>query len=131
MAADFETCRSWASNNVWLFNKTLGMIGQIDEFYDGVDKVYVSSVNSKPVTEPVIKFKSGDAFLFNKSILYALNNSDMGLYRFMTDALRDLVSNLAHMASTRKVPIGMFFDMLILVLRAQTNKIQEPRNHEP
>ena len=119
-----ERGKRLAATKQWVFDVGAGVIGPVEEFFDGSEQVFVSPVNEQPVDAPVVKLATGHTFLLREETPIEIADREVKTYVALIQMLSDFVSASAAKASEEKVPPETFVLLLTASLKAQLHALQ-------
>ena len=76
-----------AARGAWLLHVETGIVARAKEYFDGVERVYVSPVDGKPVGGPVMTLSTGDSLVAGPGAFVPLTEAEASFFASVTYAL--------------------------------------------
>ncbi len=118
-----------AQEKKWVFHPPSGVIGRVVDFFDGEEKVFVSTVNGFPVRAPIVQLESGHALLMKDTpnaddpSLIEISAQEVGVFLATTRAMNTVLVEVAKLSAEQGVPPDTAMLLMRSALQAQIAKL--------
>lgn len=118
-----ETAIGWGRRVVadaaWLLHTTTGVVGRAEEFFDGVERVHVSSADGVPVPGSVLRLSTGHALVCNPNAFVELLPEEVRFHALVVDRLEAFFLGAVQVAAEAGVDRTRMLSIITNALAAQ------------